>query len=154
MLGIRRNSPAYICSMRSDTTSLHQKKRFVLVGSVLVFALSLTSCGEFGSSYEVTENHTAGTSELTMARLDVSGMMCAHACGGKIKKELLKVEGVANASIEFEENRDLNYAEVEYDAKTVELSGLVEAIAGIADGKLYAVEAVEVTHFAKGAQLN
>jgi len=31
---------------------------------------------------------------------------------------------------------------------------LVEAIAGIADGKLYAVEAVEVTHFAKGAQLN
>ena len=77
-----------------------------------------------------------------------------RACGGKIKKELLKVEGVANASIEFEENRDLNYAEVEYDAKTVELSGLVEAIAGIADGKLYAVEAVEVTHFAKGAQLN
>ena len=141
--------------MRSDILSLHQKKRFVLVGSVLVFApWACTSCGESGSSYEVTENHTAGTSDLTMARLDVSGMMCAHACGGKIKKELLKVEGVANASIEFEENRDLNYAEVEYDAKTVELSGLVEAIAGIADGKLYAVEAVEVTHFAKGAQLN
>jgi len=151
---MRRTSPAYICSMHSDIPSLHQKKRFVLVGSVLVFALGLTSCGESGSSYEVTENHTAGTSDLTMARLDVSGMMCAHACGGKIKKELLKVEGVANASIEFEENRDLNYAEVEYDAKTVELSGLVEAIAGIADGKLYAVEAVEVTHFAKGAQLN
>jgi copper chaperone CopZ len=154
MLGMRRTSPAYICGMHSNFLSLHQKKRFVLVGSVLVFALGLTSCGESGSSYEVTENHTAGTSDLTMARLDVSGMMCAHACGGKIKKELLKVEGVANASIEFEENRDLNYAEVEYDAKTVELSGLVEAIAGIADGKLYAVEAVEVTHFAKGAQLN
>jgi len=151
---MRRTSPAYICSMHSDILSLHQKKRFVLVGSVLALALGLTSCGESGSSYEVTENHTAGTSDLTMARLDVSGMMCAHACGGKIKKELLKVEGVANASIEFEENRDLNYAEVEYDAKTVELSGLVEAIAGIADGKLYAVEAVEVTHFAKGAQLN
>lgn len=154
MLGIRRTSPAYICNMRSDILSLHQKKRFVLVGSVLVFVLGLSGCGDSGSSYEVTENHTAGTSELTMARLDVSGMMCAHACGGKIKKELLKVEGVANASIEFEENRDLNFAEVEYDAKTVELSGLVEAIAGIADGKLYAVEAVEVTHFAKGAQLN
>ena len=152
---MRRTSPAYICGMRSDFLSLHQKKRFVLVGSVLVFRpWACTSCGDSGSSYEVTENHTAGTSDLTMARLDVSGMMCAHACGGKIKKELLKVEGVANASIEFEENRDLNYAEVEYDAKTVELSGLVEAIAGIADGKLYAVEAVEVTHFAKGAQLN
>jgi len=31
---------------------------------------------------------------------------------------------------------------------------LVEAVAGIADGKLYAVEAVQVTHFAKGTQLD
>lgn len=89
-----------------------------------------------------------------MARLDVSGMMCAHACGGKIKKELLKVDGVANVTIAFEEDRELNYAEVEYDERVVEVDGLVETIAGIADGKLYAVEAVEVIHFAKGAAIN
>jgi copper chaperone CopZ len=86
--------------------------------------------------------------------LDVSGMMCAHACGGKIKKELLKVNGVANATIDFEDDRALNFAQVEYDEQVVEVNGLVEAIAGIADGKLYAVQAVEITHFAKETELN
>ena len=89
----------------------------------------------------------------TTARIDVTGMMCAHACGGKIKKELLEVQGVANAVIDFELDRDLNYAEVEFDPAQVQVDELVDAVTGIAEGKLYAVESVQLTHFAKAANL-
>jgi copper chaperone CopZ len=88
-----------------------------------------------------------------MARLDVSGMMCAHACGGKIKKELLEIPGVANATIDFENSRGVNFADVEYDPGQVSSDQLVAVITQIADGRLYGVDAVQVTHFAKAADL-
>lgn len=138
--------------MRFQSTNLRIGLQILLVGGCAT-AYTLTGCGGT-ADYELIERHAPGSSDMTVARLDVSGMMCAHACGGKIKKELLKVAGVANASIEFEENRLLNFAEVEFDERLVELDGLVEAVSGIADGKLYAVEAVQVTHFANGTQLD
>ena len=99
----------------------------------------LLGCSE-ACDYELTELHQAGTAVRTTARIDVTGMMCAHACGGKIKKELLEVQGVANAVIDFELDRDLNYAEVEFDPAQVQLDELVAAVTGIAEGKLYGVE--------------
>ena len=96
----------------------------------------------------------AGTTETSTAKLEISGMMCAHACGGKIKKELLEILGVANASIDFESGRDLNAAEVEFDPKSVTPESLADVVNGIADGKLYAVASVQVTHFAKEASLH
>ena len=78
-------------------------------------------------------------------------MMCAHACGGKIKKELLEVGGVANATIDFEDKRAVNFAEVEFDPNQVNADALVHAVIDIAGGELYFIEAVEVTHFAKAA---
>lgn len=154
MLGFRRLARAYIYRMQKEFTLVQIKRHIVFVFGLWVLAMGFTGCSESADSCEVTERYTNGTSVMTMARLDVSGMMCLHACGGKIKKELLKVNGVANATIEFEEDRALNYAKVEYDERVVEVNGLVEAIAGIADGKLYAVQAVEVTHFAKRTELN
>ena len=114
--------------------------------------LVLSGCSE-ADSYSVSESYAAGTSETSTAKLEITGMMCAHACGGKIKKELLEVPGVANAAIDFESGRDLNAAEVEFDPETVTPESLAEVISGIADGKLYAVASVQVTHFATEASL-
>ena len=122
----------------------------------LLFAygsLMLGSCAE-SDSYSVSEGYEAGTTETSTAKLEISGMMCAHACGGKIKKELLEIPGVANASIDFESGRELNAAEVEFDPETVTPESLAETVSGIADGKLYAVASVQVTHFAKEASLS
>jgi copper chaperone CopZ len=112
----------------------------------------LDGCADAGE-YAVSEEYEAGTAETSTAKLEISGMMCAHACGGKIKKELLEIPGVANASIDFESGRDLNAAEVEYDPNAVTPEELAEKVTGIADGKLYAVASVQVTHFAKAATL-
>lgn len=114
--------------------------------------LLLGGCAD-SEEYAVSEGYEAGTAETSTAKLEISGMMCAHACGGKIKKELLEIPGVANASIDFESGRDLNAAEVEFDPNTVTPEELAEKVTGIADGKLYAVASVQVTHFAKEATL-
>lgn len=103
--------------------------------------------------YEVTEGFEAGHTETSTAKLEISGMMCAHACGGKIKKELLELPGVANAAIDFESGRELNAAEVEFDPTQISPEELASKVSGIADGKLYAVASVQVTHFAKEATL-
>jgi len=121
----------------------------------VIFACgSLVLGGCSGSEeYAVSEGYEAGTAETSTAKLEISGMMCAHACGGKIKKELLEIPGVANASIDFETGRELNAAEVEFDPDAVSPEELAEKVTGIADGKLYAVASVQVTHFAKEATL-
>jgi copper chaperone CopZ len=122
--------------------------------SAIIFAsvVLILSCGE-SRDFSLTEVHEAGMAVKTTARIDVTGMMCAHACGGKIKKELLAVKGVANAVIDFELERDLNHAEVEFDPAQVQVAQLVAAVTEIAEGKLYGVDAVQLTHFAKSANL-
>jgi copper chaperone CopZ len=111
--------------------------------------LSVSSCSSDCCSVEVNEAFEPGNTETSMARLEISGMHCAQSCGGKIKKELLELSGVANANIEFESGRSLNAAEVEFDPEKVSPDELATAVSGIADGKLYEVKSVEVTHFAK-----
>lgn len=115
-------------------------------------SLVLGGCAD-SEEFAVSEGYQAGTAETSTAKLEISGMMCAHACGGKIKKELLEIPGVANASIDFESGRELNAAEVEFDPDAVSPEELAEKVTGIADGKLYAVASVQVTHFAKEATL-
>lgn len=122
-------------------------------GAMLAYgSLMLGGCAQ-SEDYAVSEGYEAGTAETSTAKLEISGMMCAHACGGKIKKELLEIPGVANASIDFESGREFNAAEVEFDPNAVTPEELAEKVSGIADGKLYAVASVQVTHFAKEATL-
>ena len=118
--------------------------------AVLTMLIGAQGCSS-ECAYEVTEEFEPGSSETSTAKLEISGMMCAHACGGKIKKELLEMPGVANAAIEFETGRELNAAQVEFDPNQVSPDELVAKVAAIADGKLYSVASVQITHFAKEA---
>ena len=147
MLSSLRLTTPYLCQMFISTHLIQTN-----IARLGLICMVLVGCSE-ACDYELTELHQAGTAVRTTARIDVTGMMCAHACGGKIKKELLEVQGVANAVIDFELDRDLNYAEVEFDPAQVQLDELVAAVTGIAEGKLYGVESVQLTHFAKAANL-
>lgn len=122
--------------------------------SVGVVALAATlGIGACGSAEEVkvVERHEAGAAERSVARLEIEGMMCEVACGGKISKELIEVPGVAHAQIDFDAARDVNFAEVEFDPKRVNPEDLASTVSSIAGGKLYAVKTVDVTHFAEAA---
>lgn len=137
---MREGEQNYICNMLSRA-----------------MAMLLMVAGAWGCQSEqrvaVVERHEPGNSERSVARLEIEGMMCEVACGGKISKELIEVSGVAHAQIDFYANRLVNFVEVEFDPRLVEPEALASAVNGIADGRLYKVHEVDVTHFAQEASL-
>ena len=126
------------------------------MGGMGLFCIALgmlwTGCGSEAAEVPITEKHAAGTRQMTVARLEVDGMMCEVACGSKIRKELLELAGVANADIDFEADRERNFAEVEFDPSQLGVEDLIRQIQAIADG-IYEVKQVEVTHFAQSGEL-
>ena len=99
----------------------------------------------------VTEVNEVGELNKTTARLEITGMMCEVGCVSKIKKELLEQKGVSNVTVNFEGDRDLDFATIEYDPKIETVVSLTSAVNNIADGKLYGVSSVLVTNYAPSA---
>ena len=93
-----------------------------------------------------TETRLEGTVDKTVAQMSIEGMMCEIGCVAKVRKELLEVPGVASATIDFEKDRALNVATVEYDAEVVEAEALVAKVTAIGDG-MYPVHRMEVTRY-------
>lgn len=92
------------------------------------------------------ETHVEGAMERTVAEMSVQGMMCEVGCVAKVRKELLEVPGVATATIDFEKDRSVNVAKVEFDPEVVDAEALVAKVKAIGDG-MYPVERMAVTHF-------
>ncbi len=106
-----------------------------------------------GSNVRIEHSEQVAQAEKTVAKIAVDGMMCEIACGGKIRKELSEMQGVANASIEFTEGADLNYALVEYNPDLVKEDQLIACINTISDGDLYAVKQMEVIHYSPSEEI-
>jgi len=117
--------------------------------SLLAFAAAcvLAACGgtpppAVDTVYE--EFRVEGTVEKTVARMSIEGMMCEVGCVAKVRKELLEVPGVASATLDFEAERGLNFATVEYDPELVDAEALVAKVTAIGDG-MYPVHRMEIT---------
>lgn len=111
-------------------------------------ALVLMSCGSstpppVETVYE--EIHVEGAVEKTTASMSVQGMMCEVGCVAKVRKELLEVPGVASAMIDFDKDRSVNFANIEFDPTTVSAEDLVAKVTAIGDG-MYPVPKMSVTH--------
>lgn len=109
---------------------------------------------ESAEDVKVTYAEKEAKVEKTVARISVEGMMCEIACGGKIRKELSELDGVANASIEYRDGEAVNFALVEFNPERIHEADLADCINRISDGKLYSVSEMEVTHYAPGASLS
>ena len=118
--------------------------------ALLVVAMG-SGCGEGTSGVAVTEHFEAGASGHSVARLEVEGMMCAVACGSKIQKELLELDGVSNAHIDFDAERAENFVEVEFSSERVSPEAMAAKVHEIAGG-IYHVNTVDVTHYALAAE--
>lgn len=129
--------------------------KFTLFFSVLtITSLSLLlSCGDAPYQGEIlfSEIVKVGAMDKTIAQLEITGMMCEVGCVAKVKKELLAQAGVSNVKIDFKKGREFNFASVEYDPLNCDAKSLSSVVNAIADGKLYGVKSIEVTHFAPAA---
>jgi copper chaperone CopZ len=134
----------YLCCMT-------KRNGFLTVSVAVLGILGMVSgCGDGASGVAVIEHFAEGAADHSVARLEVNGMMCAIACGGKIQKELLELDGVSNANIDFDAARELNFVEVEFSSDRVSPEEMAAKVNEIAGG-IYQVNSVDVTHYALSA---
>jgi copper chaperone CopZ len=106
-------------------------------------AIFFGACSE--SSVNQEENVQAATLQVSytevegevgkyVALLDISGMSCEKMCVSSVNKKLISTEGVKSVEINFETERELNQAYVEFDESVTTAEQLIEAVHSIANG--------------------
>lgn len=116
------------------------KSLFALALSGMLFA----SCKDAGNAPQTEIEGMASTEavapeKLQTASFNIEGMSCAVGCAKTIEKKLTKMDGVQNASVDFETKT----ATVEFDSSKLTPETLVETVEAAADGKTYTVSNVK-----------
>ena len=122
-----------------------------LLATAVVIAIFITTgCERNIEVYDlvVTEVNEVGELRKTTAKLEIKGMMCEVGCVAKVKKELLEKKGVSNVTVNFESDREIDFATIEYDPQIETVESLASVVTYIADGKLYGVPSALVTNYA------
>jgi copper chaperone CopZ len=132
----------YICVMSKIAT--------LLSTAVVIAVFMITGCDRNIEVYElvITEVNQVGELSKTTARLEIKGMMCEVGCVAKVKKELLEQKGVSNVTVNFDSDREFDFATIEYDPNIETVESLASVVTQIADGKLYGVTSALVTNYA------
>jgi len=122
----------------------------LLATAVVIAVFIITGCERNIEVYDlvVTEVNEVGELNKTTARLEIKGMMCEVGCVAKVKKELLEQKGVSNVTVNFDIDREIDFATIEYDPKIETVESLASVVTNIADGKLYGVTSALVTNYA------
>ena len=122
----------------------------LLATAVVIAVFIITGCERNIEVYDlvVTEVNEVGELRKTTAKLEIKGMMCEVGCVAKVKKELLEQKGVSNVTVNFESDRESDFATIEYDPQIETVESLAFVVTNIADGKLYGVPSALVTNYA------
>lgn len=105
----------------------------LLIGCKDTASKPATNASTETSSVEKKEIAAAVKPET--ANFKIEGMTCAMGCAKTIEKKLAGMDGVQNATVDFETKE----ATVEFDATIQSQESLIIAIESAADGKTYKV---------------
>ncbi|MFM7618507.1 MAG: heavy-metal-associated domain-containing protein [Bacteroidota bacterium] len=114
--------------------------------SILLFSCSSNQAKNAVSKTENTTTEIVDGTSKTEVKLAITGMMCAHACGGKIQQDLQATAGVKSTSLDFIDGREQNVVTVEIDSNTIQPEKLSEVVHAIADGKYHVVSMQTIVH--------
>jgi copper chaperone CopZ len=116
-----------------------------IIPSFLVISLSsllLLSCKKtevpqtlIASEVATKPNSTITNAKPAMATFTVEGMTCAIGCAKTIQEKLASMDGVDNATVDF----DKKLATVQFDASKQSPELLLKAVQETGDGKTYVV---------------
>ena len=117
--------------------------------SIFLAALSgvlLTSCKQSDAApADAAKTETVASADSNAphatqtASFTIDGMTCEFGCAKTIEKKLTGMDGVENATVDFEKKT----ATVKFDASRQTSEKIVEAVEGVADGKTYKVSNVK-----------
>jgi copper chaperone CopZ len=114
------------------------------------FVLFLGACQTSSNSKdaEVTLDDIAATVDAThTAEIELTGMVCEMGCAADIRKALKGTGGVAQVDFDFEKDREINIAMVQFDAETIEAEQLKKAIEQLNDGQFDVTSMETKTYF-------
>jgi len=114
------------------------KSTLGLVIAAVVFTWSCST--DSTSAVERTVETVVNVTEVdgapkTIANLGIEGMACERACGGSIKKALLKMDGVLTADIKFDADDVVNYAVIEFDEQKISSEQMVKTVSELNKGQ-------------------
>lgn len=112
--------------------------------------LLITSCKETSTEAKdesiteaavTTKKQAINPDKLETASFNIEGMTCAMGCAKTIEKELAEMEGVQEATVDFEKKT----ATVAFDSTLQSPESLSKTVEGTADGQTYKVSNIKVS---------
>lgn len=108
---------------------------------IVTFSIVAISCKNENTIIETvaTESHKAIAANPKTASFEIEGMTCKIGCANLIEGKLKKLDGVTEASVDFETKT----ATVTYDADKLNQGKLTKTVESVAGGELYKVSKVK-----------
>ena len=103
-----------------------------------------TTTIEYGADTPFVEHRAAMPCDSAVATLEVMGMMCEIGCVSTVRKKLYDLADVDDVVIDFQDGREINFAQVRYDPRDLSVRDIVRQVEEIGDG-MYPVEFAEIT---------
>lgn len=102
-----------------------------------LLTLGLFACQSGSSSNvkEVSDEDIARTVATHMAEIEVEGMTCEMGCGSEIRKALRNTGSVARVDFDFQADRKVNLAKVQFDSETIDVQEMKRVIESLNKGK-------------------
>jgi copper chaperone CopZ len=111
-------------------------KKFGILIWMLTLMLAACQTSSSAENKEITDEDIARTVEAThIAEIEVTGMTCEMGCGGDIRKALRNTGGVSKVDFDFESDRDVNIARVQFDNFTIQQEELRKVISALNKGQ-------------------
>lgn len=120
---------------------------FVFLASTMMFCSSEPVATQTEENQEdkiaITQTVVKGDVEKTTAKIALKGMSCEKMCGSMIKKCLKGIDGITDANIDFDPQRQDDFATVEFEPKKVTEKEMIAAIQKLNNGA-YKVQSIEI----------
>lgn len=103
-----------------------------------LLAMVLVACqsGSNADVKDVTDEDIARTVVAShIAEIEVEGMSCEMGCGSEIRKALRNTGGVAKVDFDFQADREVNTAKVQFDAETIDIREMKRVIESLNKGQ-------------------
>ena len=107
-------------------------KNLFLVLSVALFSIATSCSSEAKTDAKVTPDveKTADAKPVANQQMtiEVMGMVCEKGCGGSIRKEMKATNGVTKTSFDFEDEREVNVATIDFDDSKITEEEIILAL--------------------------
>lgn len=97
------------------------------------------------------EGAKSAVTPTKLLTMEIGGMSCEMGCGAAIRKELLATDAVERVKFDFKMGRDLNTAEISYDASKISEDKITAIVSRIND-KQFTIGSTSVKDYEKPAE--